>query len=388
MIQENDPFKTKSFLVKLKDEISKFSKDNKLHKYQKNLIDKLSLNHYRSIEMIYANSNYAINDLIYLTSMAQKNICILTTNIELIKNITQQLFEVLKDPNRPNLKLKICTLNLQNNPIINSGQVVNLKYSYEQKLFNTLEYIYDSLRNCDPSRWDFRIFNSFPYIDIFIIDETVFINTWGNNSRGHNPTFSINGKTPFGNIYIKQFDKFFTECDLYKKGNPPDELSTVIQLTTNELIKFISKHPQKIYQIKPRQFEELIAEILASFGWEIQLTTATRDGGIDIIGISKDISGLRSSWLIECKKYAPNKPVGVGVVRSIYGIQTDLKFSNILIATTSFFTSVAWKYKSNRWDLELRDYKGVLEWINEYQPHPKGKLYIKENRLILPRAII
>ena len=36
-------------------------------------------------------------------------------------------------------------------------------------------------------------------------------------------------------------------------------------------------------------------------------------------------------------------------------------------------------YKASRYDLELRDYEGILEWINEYRPNPDGKLYIKDN---------
>ena len=34
--------------------------------------------------------------------------------------------------------------------------------------------------------------------------------------------------------------------------------------------------------------------------------------------------------------------------------------------------------------IELRDYEGILEWINEYRSNPDGKLYIKDNRLTLP----
>jgi len=35
-------------------------------------------------------------------------------------------------------------------------------------------------------------------------------------------------------------------------------------------------------------------------------------------------------------------------------------------------------------DLALRDYEGILEWINTHRPNPDGGLYIKDNRLILP----
>ena len=41
-------------------------------------------------------------------------------------------------------------------------------------------------------------------------------------------------------------------------------------------------------------------------------------------------------------------------------------------------------YKASRYDLELKDYEGILEWLNEYRPNPNGRLYVKDNRLVLP----
>ena len=32
----------------------------------------------------------------------------------------------------------------------------------------------------------------------------------------------------------------------------------------------------------------------------------------------------------------------------------------------------------------LECYGDILEWINEYRPNPDGRLYIKDNRLIVP----
>ena len=139
---------------------------------------------------------------------------------------------------------------------------------------------------------------------------------------------------------------------------------------------------KEMYNIRPRQFEELIAEILAGSGWEVQLTPPSKDGGCDILAISKDLeTGLKSSWIIECKKYSAERKVGVGIARALYGTKLRLDVSNALLATTSFFTKGVRELSGSKYLLELRDYEGVLEWINEYRPNPNGKLYIKENRL-------
>lgn len=55
-----------------------------------------------------------------------------------------------------------------------------------------------------------------------------------------------------------------------------------------------------------------------------------------------------------------------------------------MIATTSRFTKGVLDFKASGYDLELRDYEGILEWINAYRPNPNGRLFIKDNRLVMP----
>jgi RNA polymerase sigma factor for flagellar operon FliA len=164
----------------------------------------------------------------------------------------------------------------------------------------------------------------------------------------------------------------------------PKQIIKVVDVVNIEFINYLKKHPKALYEIKPRQFEELIAEILTSYGWQIQLTPPIKDGGYDIFAISKDLlSGVKTSWIIECKKYSPENKVSVDIVRALYGIKSNLRIANALIATTSYFTKGANDFKASRYDIELKDYKEILEWINQYRPNPNGKLYIKNNQLII-----
>lgn len=167
--------------------------------------------------------------------------------------------------------------------------------------------------------------------------------------------------------------------------DPPEVLIQVVQNITAELIKYLKSHPRELYNLKPRQFEELIAEILAGYGWEVQLTAPTKDGGYDIYAISPtQATGVQTSWIIECKKYAPERKIGVDIIRGLFGVKLDLNVANAMLATTSHFTGGAMNYKASRYDLQLRDYEGILEWINEYRPNPHGRLFIKDNQLVLP----
>ena len=164
---------------------------------------------------------------------------------------------------------------------------------------------------------------------------------------------------------------------------PPTGLIKVVQIINAEVIKQLSRNPKDLYNLPSRGFEELIAEILSSYGWEVVLTSATKDGGYDIFAVVKNISGLQTSWIIECKRYALHHKVGVDIVRALYGVKYDLRVGNALLATTSYFTKGVQDFKASRYDLELRDYEGILEWLNQYHPNSRGELYIKDYHLVL-----
>ncbi|MEO0480638.1 MAG: restriction endonuclease [Planctomycetota bacterium] len=149
-------------------------------------------------------------------------------------------------------------------------------------------------------------------------------------------------------------------------------------------MEHLKRHPEQMYQLRPRLFEELVGEVLASYGWEVHITPARRDGGYDLFCVSKDDAGVRTSWIIECKRYREDRPVGVEVARALYGVKGDLRVANAMLATTSRFTKGVHDFKASRHDFDLKDYEGILEWINHYKPNPNSRLYVKDNRLALP----
>ena len=171
---------------------------------------------------------------------------------------------------------------------------------------------------------------------------------------------------------------------LYSSKADSSSLFEVIDTITVELVQFLKAHPNELFTLKPRQFEVLVGEILASYGWDVVLTPASKDGGYDLFAITRERAGVSTSWIIECKKYAPENKVGVEVIRALWGVKQDLRVANALLATTSTFTAGAEAFKSSRYDLELRDYEGILDWLNQYHPDPNGKLYIRDHKLVLP----
>lgn len=96
-----------------------------------------------------------------------------------------------------------------------------------------------------------------------------------------------------------------------------------------------------MYLLEARQFEELVAELWARMGYEVELTPETRDGGRDIVAWKNN--EIKTQVLIECKKYAPGRPVGVSVAQRMLGAIAQYDASQGVIATTSTFTRDAVK---------------------------------------------
>lgn len=150
----------------------------------------------------------------------------------------------------------------------------------------------------------------------------------------------------------------------------PEERQIVTNLTlsVSDLIAAVAKNPQVLYEINPRQFEEIIAEVFDRHDFEVQLTQRTRDRGRDIIAISSAL-GIRTKFIIECKRYAKNRPVSVSLVRELYGTQVQEGANLSILATTSRFTTPAKEFASERnttqWGMELKDYDDIVAWVRQ-----------------------
>lgn len=161
----------------------------------------------------------------------------------------------------------------------------------------------------------------------------------------------------------KYKEQVYAEDPKIDKG----EQRIVITDINEEVKKYLSKHPEKLYELSPRKFEELVASILEDMGLSVELTQATRDGGSDIIAQIKN-SLTSFLVLIECKRYAPENKVDVSIVRSVAGVHLLKEPAKSIIVTTSTFTRDAKEEaKQFRGKLELKDYENLKEWLKAYR---------------------
>jgi hypothetical protein len=98
-------------------------------------------------------------------------------------------------------------------------------------------------------------------------------------------------------------------------------------------------------QLDARAFESLVADLLVSLGFSVQLTPVTRDGGADIIAnwpTRDPFDGeKKDTWIVQAKFYQ-EKRVSVDALRQMLGfLMTSSGVRRGLIVTNSGLTSVA-----------------------------------------------
>lgn len=170
-------------------------------------------------------------------------------------------------------------------------------------------------------------------------------------------------------VFEEEIYSFKDQSKLYL----PEEkkIITSLSLSVSDMIAELAKNPQHLYQISPRNFEEIIAHIFSRNGFSVELTKQSRDGGRDIIAVKSDL-GIPSKYLIECKRYAHDNPVSVELVRSLYGVQMQEGANKSVLATTSRFTMDAKKFaeatNTTQWAMALRDFNDICKWLNSAAP--------------------
>lgn len=176
--------------------------------------------------------------------------------------------------------------------------------------------------------------------------------------------------------YEKEYDEYEPVFELFQQTHvsslvePKRELVEACRTLSNELLAYLRRHPDALYRIDPKVFEQLVAEILSSYGFDVDLNVRLPAGEVDIIALSRDVFGKRIGYLVECKRYAPRRHVSIGQVARLYELKRasegQLGIPFAMFVTTSDFTRDAKQFYGGRWDLDLKNCDALLEWLRTY----------------------
>ena len=162
--------------------------------------------------------------------------------------------------------------------------------------------------------------------------------------------------------YLSEYSEYCIQF-----SNRQREYKNLIEVAdfTRELYEYLGKHPNMLHEFSPRRFEQLVADILKNSGYEVHLTQETRDGGRDILAVySTPMAQLMT--IVECKKYAQNKKIGIETVeRFLYVVDRKDDASMGMIVTTSSFTKGARDIEMARpYRLSLKDFEDIQGWLD------------------------
>lgn len=150
-------------------------------------------------------------------------------------------------------------------------------------------------------------------------------------------------------------------------GAAERRIITDIRVISDELLRQLAHDPQLVFNIPPRRFEELVAELLERNGYAVTLTPQTRDGGKDMYAAKHDDLGS-FLYIVECKRHAPDRPVGIGVVRALYGVAQHERVNAAMVMTTSYFSAPAREFAEDlRYQVSLKDYFDLRHWLDRHR---------------------
>jgi HJR/Mrr/RecB family endonuclease len=142
-------------------------------------------------------------------------------------------------------------------------------------------------------------------------------------------------------------------------------LPLLLNQVSQKIAAKVADDPKLLARMTPRGFEDFVSKLFVTFGYDVELTKQTRDGGFDVVALRKYRDGPHT-LLIETKRYAKGRPVGVAVVRQLLHVRDENRATRVVLATTSSFTKgVRELHRKHEYELELRDYDDLMSWARE-----------------------
>jgi hypothetical protein len=160
-------------------------------------------------------------------------------------------------------------------------------------------------------------------------------------------------------------------CFIDRLPLPDAGLPEALASCRREINLWLASHPEELRRASPRAFEEIIAEVFASQGYDVELTAQTRDGGVDLVAVRKQWPDEEFRLVVECKRYAEHRAVGVEAVRGMAFLLDKYQADRAILATTSYFSRDARKEAGHPslWRVSLKDFEALREWLQQYRVH-------------------
>lgn len=153
----------------------------------------------------------------------------------------------------------------------------------------------------------------------------------------------------------------------FDADEPTAQQKLYVRQFSDELVSELARRPELMQSMDWRVFEQLIAEVYERMGCRVELTAPTKDGGRDVLAWVDAPEGPLLS-VIETKRNAPDRPVGVEIVRALYGVVMSEGANRGVLVTTSYFSPDARQFskqatRHNDLVLKLSDFEALTALV-------------------------
>ena len=226
-----------------------------------------------------------------------------------------------------------------------------------------------------------------PYIEVpadAITAEHVDNPLWVDYDFIHGEPKMVLGALPFGQFGFGIVNP--TETRKILEGNFSQDLINQVRGSTrkytievhnrvNELIQEFLKKPDikrhLVDNINADLFEELVADLLRNQGFDVFLTSRTRDSGKDVWA-STIHKGKRVTALVECKVRGGKSAIDPAIARAVVGTYFIEKSRGIdvdcalMVTTSDNIGPETLAIQQKMREFSVKDCNDVVNWIREY----------------------
>lgn len=193
--------------------------------------------------------------------------------------------------------------------------------------------------------------------------------TGGERERGQQASAGDEhgGKSRLGALSVPTLGLLGPDGERLDKASPVRQrLVSDVREVSVELLTQLATNPEGLRVMPWRRFEFVVAELLSARGYSVTMSPKGADGGVDLYAASRSDLGS-FVYLVQCKRQE-RSPVGVGVVRDLFGRVSADHATAGLVVTTTRFTAPAKEFANEvAFRMALKDFDEVATWLKEWR---------------------
>lgn len=161
---------------------------------------------------------------------------------------------------------------------------------------------------------------------------------------------------------------------------------------TPQIIQLLGENPERIRELSPDKFEDLICNRLDGIGFDLERVGSNafqKDGGIDIIAWPRSVT-VPFLMAVQVKHTtSAHRTIGPGPVRELMGaVEMHNLNVGMLVTNTTFTPDARWAAQQRPFLMRLRDIEDLQRWLRGEDVLERGWQDIPSEIQVCPGVIV